>query len=282
MPYEMEFVPIEKGIGIINTTTWNQRDLLVSWGEKGGKIAASKIMKGSQNECVIDGLTAGITYALQVRRADLLGRIRYKSLETAITIHDPAPKYVILVGASVGKSWDLPSLPKRASNSKFVFGYRGIYRYDKTPVLEWITRSQIKPDIVIIKECAAYLPKEQNKIIEKIPGWVSFLREREITPALATCCPVTEENDSQNPGRQDAINKCNTFTRSYARENGVGILDLQKVLEASDTHTFLKDIYAQPDGLHLTPKAYDAMDSMLIQSLLNEGWQESPGEEKGS
>ena len=38
MPYEFEIVPVENGIGIINTTAWNQRDLAVFWGEKAKDI----------------------------------------------------------------------------------------------------------------------------------------------------------------------------------------------------------------------------------------------------
>jgi len=264
-PYELEFVPTDKSIGIINTVAWNQRDLVVAWGEKGKDIRANTLMKGSLNQCVLEELTNGKTYQIRIRRADLKGMLLYKPFTTEVTVREQRPKYAILVGASVGKAWNLPSLSERTGTDEFVFGYRGKYGYDKGEVLEQTAKAKIKPDIVIIKECAAYFPKELEPIREKLPQWVDLLASHGITPVLATCAPVTEDNDSQNPGRQEAINEFNQFVRAYAEKNNLGLLDLGKTLTDGEASYYLQDSYAQPDGLHLVPKAYKALDAVMAE-----------------
>ncbi|RJP72344.1 MAG: SGNH/GDSL hydrolase family protein [Candidatus Abyssobacteria bacterium SURF_17] len=264
LPYEFDIVPVEGGIGITNTTTWNERDLLVSWRREGPDAETSMVMNHSLNQCVVGGLEDNQTYTIRIRRMDLPGRFIYKAFQTEIVTQEPAPTYVLLVGASVGKAWDLPSLPKRLKADGLVFGYRGKYGYDKTDVIDRIVKSQIRPDIVIIKECAAYFPKERGKIIERLPGWVEMLKAEGITPVVATCCPVTKENDRANPGKQAAIDEFNSFVRTLGVENHVEILDLAGTLSISETNSYLRESFAQPDGLHLNQSAYSALDHVLM------------------
>ena len=270
MPYIFEIVPVENGIGIINTTVWNQRDLAVLWSEKSEGHKGSTVMKGALNQCVIDGLASGRTYTIRIRRSDPVGRVLYRSFQTETTVPETKPEYVVLVGASVGKSWDFPSLPNRTGVDGFAFGYRGYNGYDKGRVIEYLTRHELKPDTVIIKECAAYFPKELEPVIEKLPQWIDILNANGITPVLATCSPVTEENARQNPERLETIHEYNRFVRKYADENDLRVLDLEKTLRDSDTNPYLRDDYAQSDGLHLVPRAYEALDQIIIPALAGE------------
>jgi len=267
LPYDFEFIPTRNGVAITNTTAWNQRDFLVSWGEAGGNIKASMLMKGALNHCVIEGLAGGKTYAFRLRRSDLKGRLLYLPYTTAVTVSERVPTYVVLVGASVGKTWDLPSLPGRTGIDDFAFGYRAKYGYDKGDIIEGLTGAQLKPEMVIIKECAAYFPKELEPIREKLPHWVDSLTTNGIIPVLATCCPVTKANDEQNPGRQTAIDEFNAFVRTYARENQLRLLDLAQALQISNSDSHLRSDCAQPDGLHLTSKAYAALDLAVVPAL---------------
>lgn len=274
--YDFEVVPLDKEIGIINLTSWNQRDLLVSWGKKAEGLRSNAVMKGSLNECVIEGLEPGQNYSIRIARTDLIGKLRYRPYKTEATTGIVKPSYIVLVGASVGKEWNLAALPKRTGINGFVLGHRGKYGYDKGDQVEKLAGvSSSKPDIAIIKECAAYFPKELERIIEKLPLWVDTLASSGITPVAATCCPVTEENDKANPGRQKAIDEFNRFVRAYAMQNNMSVVDLAKTLQVSETDTHLRGDYAQPDGLHLTPRAYLALDSMLV-SLLNSGLRSGP------
>jgi hypothetical protein len=267
LPYNIEIVPRHDKLLVLNTTSWSTRDLTVSCQGSTGVTQRAVVMSGMRNQCEIPGLDANEKYLVRIRRADLLGRLRYKSSIRECTIPEASPQYVVLVGASVGKEWNLPALPNRLHTNGYVFGYRGKYSYDKTDVLESLVNSPYKPDIVIIKECAAYFPKESESIRVRLPQWVDMLESNDITPVLATCCPVTEENDRQNPGRQAAINEFNQFVRAFAEEKNLGLLDLEKTLRIGDNRHYLKGEYASPDGLHLVSAAYHALDPIVLVSL---------------
>ena len=64
-----------------------------------------------------------------------------------------------------------------------------------------------------------------------ISNWVEMLKKRSVVPILATCVPVTRENDEKTPGRQKSINGFNEFIRSYAQKKKLAVLDLQNALE---------------------------------------------------
>ena len=267
LPYGFEFVPANDGLRVINTTAWNKRDFVVSCRDANRVSRPDIVMKGALNHCEIPGLKAHERYMVRVRRADLLGRLRYKSFARECVMPVKPPLYVVLLGASVGKEWNLPALPDRLNADGYAFGYRGKYGYDKTDVLETLVNSQYKPDIVIIKECAEYFPKELNPILEKLPQWVDLLVSSDITPVLATCCPVTEGNDCGNPGRQAAINEFNQFVHAFAEEKDLALLDLEETLRSDGDAHYLRVEYSQPDGLHLLPAAYQALDAIVLPAL---------------
>ena len=214
-------------------------------------------------------LSPGRSYTVRIARADLKGKLLYNPFQTDVTVTDPPPEYVVLVGASVGESWDFPSLPARVGALNSTFGFRAKFGYDKQDVLERLMAGPTMPDKVIVKECAAYMPRELDNAVGKIPGWVDMLKSRQIVPILATCCPVTEANDKANPGRQEAIEKFNDFIRNYAADHGLQVLDLEKTLRVNDTDRRLREEFAQTDGLHLISEAYTALDRIASAVLIS-------------
>jgi hypothetical protein len=68
----------------------------------------------------------------------------------------------VLLGASVGKGWQIEQLPARADNDEYIFEYAAVYSFDKTQVLHSLLEQEegTMPDAIILKECAAYFPSE--------------------------------------------------------------------------------------------------------------------------
>jgi len=268
LPYKFDLVPIKSGIAITNVTSWNERDLMVHYSSDDGQLESRTLIPGADNQCIVGQLSPGRSYTVRIARADLKGRLLYRPFQTEVAVSDPPPEYVVLVGASVGRNWDFPSLPARSGAGNLAFGFRGKYGYDKQDVLERLVAGPTKPDKVIIKQCAAYMPQDIDSAIAKTPGWVDMLESHRITPILATCCPVTEANDIDHPGRQKAIEKFNDFIRSYAADHDLQILDLEKTLRVDETDRRLREEFAQADGLHLTPEAYSALDRIAAAVLV--------------
>ena len=74
------------------------------------------------------------------------------------------PKHVLLLGASVGKAWEIEGLSRRLGLKDYRFEYVGKYDFDKTDALKAIlARKENRPDAVFIKECAAYFPGDLEK-----------------------------------------------------------------------------------------------------------------------
>ncbi|MCK4788496.1 MAG: SGNH/GDSL hydrolase family protein [Desulfobacteraceae bacterium] len=266
MPYDIEVVPQKDRVAFFNKTEWMNKDLKIACRDSHRRKGTS-MLPGDLKQAVVTGLAPGETYTFSIGRTDLLGWLRYKKREITVTTIDSP--YIVLVGASVGKSWDFPGLPERLHDDRFVFGYRGGKQgFDKTDALHSLIEGPVLPDAIIIKECAAYFPRDVEEGLDQIKRWIAMLRNQGITPILATCTPVTPENDSSKPGRQAAINAFNEHIRDFDQNESLAVLDLQQALgDGSDMH-FLRQDFARPDGLHLTEKAYqEALDPIVLPML---------------
>src|SRR6266545_6464286 len=112
---------------------------------------------------------------------------------------------VVLLGASVGKEWDIQHYPERMKDPRFTFESIAVYQYDKSEGLEEIlmrpkrkfrlTRTYLKgyfqpsprlPRTIIIKECAAYFPGNLDGYKDLIKQWVRRIRDAKIEVLLAT------------------------------------------------------------------------------------------------
>ncbi|MFH1642282.1 MAG: hypothetical protein ABIC04_05280 [Nanoarchaeota archaeon] len=195
-------------------------------------------------------------------------------------------KHLVLLGASVGKSWDIEGSPKRMNSNDYDFELVTEYAFDKTKKLsEILNRDLNKPDAIIIKECAAFFPGDVSKYQVLIMNWVNLCREKKVIPVLATVVPVVKtfplrsflfgllDKKIQFPIHTfDGIISFNDWIREYAKKEGLIVLDLEKRLRISSTDRHLDNKFAKRDGLHLNQKAYLALDELIIPTLAKINW----------
>lgn len=265
MPYEFDLVPRDSAICIFCTTTWSSNDFIVII-ENQKKEKFKKLLSGDKKFVRFDGLENSCGYSVKIYRNDFIGKFRYKSSNFFITPENTFNRYVVLVGASVGKSWNLNELHLRKNTKNNIyFGYRGKYDFDKSDVIHSLISNELKPNAVIIKECAKYFPRDIDSSLKLVDEWVASLKSNGIVPILATVVPVTSEHDKQNDNLMNSINEYNNALRSYSSDKNVSIIDLQSILSDGFEKNYLNPLYASEDGLHLNSMAYsDVLDDFLI------------------
>jgi hypothetical protein len=213
------------------------------------------------------------------------------------------PKYIVLLGASVGNAWNIASLPTRISRlntsnssnpsnpsnptnqSNYFFEYVGEYEFDKTNALQQILkRKENKPDAIFIKECAAYFPGDLSGYQELMKSWIKQCKEFKVIPIPTTVVPVITPDFSTlqlklkdtikwilgRPtlaSRLEGLIKYNDWIRSYAQKEGRAILDLEAALRISEGDRSLKIELHSGDGLHLNQKAYSILDQIVLPTL---------------
>jgi len=207
-------------------------------------------------------------------------------------------KHIVLLGASVGKAWNIESLPNRImKNSSLplspsashlaVFPYRfeyvGEYQFDKSTALQQILqRKENKPDAIFIKECAAYFPGDFEKYHELMKSWVQQCRQAGVIPIPTTVVPVVREQGfatkvkdvvrsilgrSTNDLRITTILQYNDWVNVFAQEDGLTILDLESPLRVSrEDRSLMRDLHSG-DGLHLNERAYHLLDQIVFTTL---------------
>ncbi len=150
-----------------------------------------------------------------------------------------------------------------------LFGYRfGERGFDKEDVLQELARSEARPVAIIIKECAAYFPRDIHESITRIEMWIDLARGAGIVPILATVPPVTKDHDDANPGRQESISAFNKGIRELGDRYSLTILDLNRALSDNSAQHYLRRDYATPDGLHLKETAYlNSLDPIVIPQI---------------
>lgn len=158
-------------------------------------------------------------------------------------------KRIVFIGASVAKQW---MIEIRFPFIKVI----SEYQFNKTAVINNLINSCLIPDGIIIKECAAYFPGDIEKYKNLIEQWTKEISEKSIRLAFATVVPVTKNHSLEHPGRIDQIWEFNNWLRKFTNENKIPLLDLEESLIIGDNEKYLKDDYAQPDGLHLNRKVY--------------------------
>jgi len=193
---------------------------------------------------------------------------------------------VFLLGASVGKEWNLPALPLRMNTDNFTFESMAVYQFDKTEGLEEIlmrpkrkfrpTRTYFsgffkpapqRPELIIIKECAAYFPGNMESYKALIKSWVNRINEVPIEVALATVVPITQDRANKQKGAMEAIGEFNDWIVEYSNKENIILLDLESALRTDSHNRYLRDDYSSGDGLHLNKKAYDILDRLLQNTL---------------
>ena len=212
-----------------------------------------------------------------------------------VSVPDPASplKRVVLLGASVGRSWNIEGLPERIKNHDYIFEYiHGGSTFDKSEKLEEILlRPGNKPDAIFLKECAAYFPGDPEADKNLMKGWISDCQQRGVVPIPTTVVPVTRLHSIKkfmidilkrrnpfgfggplNTRRNRAILEYNDWLRTYCREKGLAVLDLESAVRYGAKNRFLRESLARIDGLHLNRKAYVRLDQMVLPALEKVSW----------
>jgi hypothetical protein len=202
------------------------------------------------------------------------------------------PKRIILIGASVGKGWNIDALPERANNHDYAFEYIYSGGFDKTQKLrDVLSRVQDRPDAVFLKECAAYFPGEIDSYKRLMERWIEDCLEAGVLPIPATVIPVTRLHSFKkfiidilklrNPfrqrspfrqRRQKAILEYDDWLREYCQEKGLLWLDLEKALQKGEKNRFLRSRFAKVDGLHINKKGYKVLDAQVFPLLGKVDW----------
>ncbi len=202
------------------------------------------------------------------------------------------PKRIVLIGASIGKGWNISALPERIANRDYVFEYVYSGGFDKSRKLEGVlSRVQDRADAVFLKECAAYFPGDFPSYQRLMKKWVEDCLEAGVIPIPATVVPVTRLHSFKKFGidilklrnpfrsgipfsqrRQKAIQEYNDWLRAYCREKGLAVLDLEKALNKGAKNRYLRSRFAKIDGLHLNKKGYKVLDEQVLPVLGKVDW----------
>ena len=171
-----------------------------------------------------------------------------------------AHRRVHFLGASVGRDWRLhlvfPNIRTFTA-----------YQFDKAELVA-SSHTWPRPDGVIIKECAAYFPSEEQGRERLVQRWARGLRDAGIRVALATVVPVTVDHAALAPGRAEGLWAFNDWARGFCLEEGVHLLDLEATLRVSAGDRSLDPAWHSGDGLHLNRRAYRKRLDRLIPPLL--------------
>lgn len=263
-----EIIPLDRGIAVVNSGPAYLTDKLsVSLRSDDG--LSKKMSYDSNGFCLFSGLSNGKTYTVVIGRTDLKGMLLYKKLTLKVQPRELKAKYYVLVGASIGKAWEFEQAPYRLKlGSEVIFGNRTKYDFDKTEEIERLTRLPVPISGVILKECAAFFPRDLDASKRLVKKWVGMLRSHDITPILATIVPVTKERDLKEPKKLEAVLAYNDFIREYAANEKIAVLDLEEAARITETDRHLRDDFAAPDGLHLVRKAYlEGLDKAVLRVI---------------
>lgn len=79
---------------------------------------------GKKGTCFIRGFSNQEQYTTEIRRSDVKGVFLYKPVKITVTPRVTGSKYLVLVGASVGKAWKFEKIPNRLSWKNDMVGIR--------------------------------------------------------------------------------------------------------------------------------------------------------------
>jgi hypothetical protein len=263
LPFQ-EVVRLNEKIALINARQWYPTQLAIEVSKRDGS-KKMRLKYSGKGVCLVPELENGTEYLIDIYRTDLKGKILYKHLRRLVTPSEIPQKYIVLIGASVGSDWQINKLTERVPiSSSFSFGFRVQYNFDKHEPINRLMNLPVPVYAIIIKECSAYFPRDIDNSMADIREWVGLIQSRGIVPVLATVVPVTHKHDKDHPGKFQSLLKFNNAIKTFAQENDIIIVDLEKTLRISAEDRHLKDEFAQEDGSHLIPRAYHVLDNMMV------------------
>lgn len=189
----------------------------------------------------------------------------------------------VLLGASIGKGWNLPAFQQRAAMPELSFSFVGVYEFDKSRALDaLLLHPENRPDAILLKECASYFPGDPRTQRSLVRRWIDEIRRAGVVPILVTVAPVVAPNGMLDrakefvkervlgrPDRAAQIRETNEWLRDAANRDGLPLLDLEKALRRSDEDRSLDPAFTSGDGLHLNAAGYARLDAALAELLKN-------------
>ncbi len=173
---------------------------------------------------------------------------------------------IAFVCASVGSAWNIGEHFTQLNIKVY-----DEYQFDKGYRIQDILDSE-KPDIMIIKECAAYFPPDyqgstMSAYQDLIRDWVNLCRGQGVIPVLTTVVPI-DPNTNEGQPQLNAILEFNDWIKQYCSDEDISVLDLEAALHISNTNRALDPVYDSGDGLHPNEIAYtEKLDNILIPAL---------------
>lgn len=191
------------------------------------------------------------------------------------------PLRIVLIGASIGRAWQLAEFPARTGRRGVTLEHVGLYRFDKSEaVREVLARGAGAPDVLILKECGTYFPGDLAAYEALVRRWVDETQAAGVLPVLATVAPVAAPSGFvqnvkeivkrwilRREDQGESIARFNDRIRALAAERGLPLLDLEHALRVSDEERVLLPSCDRGDGLHLNEEAYRRLDLELAALL---------------
>jgi len=188
---------------------------------------------------------------------------------------------VVLVGASIGRNWNISGFGARCGFPHLKCRYVGVASgFDKgAAVAELIARQQ-KPEVIIIKQCSVFFPGALNRYKAMMCAWREQIEVAGVQPVLATTIPVARARSAFHTGRgwikslipglenkMAQIWAFNDWIRAHEQDLGGAVLDLEQALQVSPEDRYLRPEFDQGDRVHVNHAGYCAMDEALERTL---------------
>ncbi len=169
---------------------------------------------------------------------------------------------VVFVGASITEGWDFAKYFPGYNFEKVVY-----YEADKTQA--WSEVAVYHPDMVVVKECAAYFYADGGTPLGEyenvMKAMVTLARDAGAVPVLATTIPVDVGFGGCTQHQLDDIVTFNNWVRNYCGANGVALMDYyNRIADASGQ---LPRNCHDGDGLHPNDHGYAVLSPIVIPVL---------------
>jgi hypothetical protein len=169
---------------------------------------------------------------------------------------------VVFVGASITENWDF---------DRYFAGYKFQkvihYDWDKTQV--WDQVQALRPDIVQVKECAAYFYSEGGTPLgeyeSSVRSMVELIRGIGAIPVLCTTIPVDVGHGGCTQAQLDDLRAFNDWLRSYCSSQSIVLMDYYQRI--ADAQGQLPSACHDGDGLHPNSAGYDILSPLVIPTL---------------
>lgn len=188
---------------------------------------------------------------------------------------------VVLVGASIGRNWNIDGFGARRGCPHLKCSYVGAASgFDKGPAVAELTAREHKPGVIIIKQCSVFFPGALNRYKAMMCAWREQIEVVGVQPVFATTIPVARACSAFHAGRgwirslipgleskMTQIWAFNDWIRAHAQDLGGTVLDLEQALQISSEDRYLSPEFDQGDRVHVNAAGYRAMDEALERTL---------------